>query len=89
MMDSFNQCLQVFCALATIGFMVFLILSILKIVTGPRLHKQDAAAMHDMAARLQQMDRRMAVLEKILDAEVPDWRGNVDQAGGFYARQAG
>jgi phage shock protein B len=89
MMDTFNQCLQVICVLGLAGLIVFAIIWIVKIRTGWRLNKQDAAAMQDIAARLRQMDSRGAPLEKILDAEVPDWRGNVDQAGGIYGRQAG
>ncbi len=89
MMDSFDQLLQVFCALGIFGLLIFFILSIVKIRTGQRLNKQDAAAMQEMVMRLQQMDSRMATLEKILDAEVPEWRGNLDNAGGVYARQAG
>jgi len=75
--------------LVIFGIPAWMIVKLAKIRAGERLHQNDAAALQDMAARLQQMDRRMAMLEKILDAEVPDWRGNVDQAGGFYARQAG
>jgi len=89
MMDTFDQCLQVVCALGLMGLIVFSIVWIVKIRTGPRLRKQDEAAMREMAARLQRMDSRMAMLEKILDAEVPAWRGNVDNVGGIYARQAG
>jgi phage shock protein B len=89
MMDTISRLAGGICAIALFGLLVLLVVWVVKIRTGPRLNKQDAAAMQEMVARLQQMDQRMAMLEKILDAEVPSWRGNVDHAGGDYARQAG
>jgi phage shock protein B len=35
---------------------------------------QDAAAYQQLAATAARMEARMATLERILDAEVPDWR---------------
>lgn len=75
--------------LIILGIPAWVIVKVAKIRAGERLHSHDSAAMQEMGARLQLMDGRMAMLEKILDAEVPNWRGNVDQAGGIYARQAG
>jgi phage shock protein B len=71
------------------GIPAWMIVKLAAIRAGERLNKNDAAAMQDMAARLHQMDERMAMLETILDSQVPAWRGDVDNAGGTYARQAG
>jgi len=75
--------------LIIIGGPAWVIVKLAKIRAGERLNKTDAAAMAEMAARLQQMDERMAMLETILDAQVPAWRGNIDTIGGIYAKQAG
>jgi phage shock protein B len=71
------------------GIPAWMMVKLARIRAGERLNQADAATLAEMASRLQLMDRRMATLEKILDAEVPDWRGNIDNAGGIYARQAG
>jgi phage shock protein B len=89
MMDTISQLAGGICAIILFGLLVLLIVWIVKIRTGQRLNKHDAATMQEMAARLHVMDQRMAMLEGILDAEVPSWRGNMDNAGGEYARQAG
>ncbi len=53
---------------------------------GERLNKRDAATVRELAAHLQQMDQRVWALKRILDNEVPAWRGqyNTDD----FRRQA-
>jgi phage shock protein B len=38
------------------------------------LNVADAAALEQMQQSMQMFEQRIAVLERILDAEVPDWR---------------
>jgi phage shock protein B len=53
-----------------------------------QLNARDAAAFDQLAATAARMEGRMAILERILDAEVPDWR-RTNNLGGQYDRTMG
>jgi len=46
-------------------------------------NSRDAAAFDQLAQTAARMEARMAVLERILDAEVPSWRGEYESVGGI------
>jgi phage shock protein B len=60
-----------------------------KFRAGDRLNSADAALLEQISATAQRMEQRVATLERILDAEIPSWRGSADAAGAFYNRRAG
>jgi len=66
--------------LIILGIPAWVIVKLARIRAGERLHKTDAAALQEMTGRLQMMDGRMAMLETILDSEVPAWRTNPQAA---------
>jgi phage shock protein B len=47
---------------------------------GNRLNATDLAALDQMAQTAQRLEQRVMTLERILDAEVPAWRGQYDTA---------
>jgi phage shock protein B len=49
------------------------------------LNDADAAALEQMQQSMQMFEQRIAVLERILDAEVPDWRRTSAQGVGNHA----
>jgi phage shock protein B len=57
------------------------------------LTSNDAAMLEQITAVAQRLEQRVATLERILDAEVPAWRGNAypnaGQQDGMYNRQTG
>jgi phage shock protein B len=55
---------------------------------GAQLSAGETALVDHLGQTAQRLEQRVAVLERILDAEVPAWRGDY-QNGGQYGRQAG
>jgi len=49
-----------------------------------QLNAQDAAAFERLNQTAMRMEQRMITLEKILDAEVPDWRQSDDIGARFH-----
>jgi phage shock protein B len=41
-----------------------------------QLNDADAAALEHISANMQRLEQRLMTLERILDAEVPDWRSH-------------
>jgi phage shock protein B len=52
------------------------------------LSASDAAVVENLNQTAARLEQRVAALERILDAEVPAWRGSYD-SGEFLGRQAG
>jgi len=89
MMDTVDQVLQVFCAVALMGLIVLGAVWVVKIRTGARLNKHDEAMLLNVNGQMQKMETRMAALERILDAEVPAWRAGFEETGESYGRKMG
>jgi len=51
---------------------------------GRQTSAADAASYDQLSQTASRMEARMAVLERILDAEVPNWRSNADLRGEYY-----
>jgi len=49
-----------------------------KVFGSRRLNAQDAATLDNFAQAMARMETRIAMLERILDAEVPGWRAKAD-----------
>ncbi len=58
-----------------------------KATRGAQLSAGEAAMVENLGQTAMRLEQRVATLERILDAEVPAWRGQYDGAGGF-GRQA-
>jgi phage shock protein B len=54
---------------------------------GQQLSASETALVESLGATAQKLEQRVATLERVLDVEVPAWRGNYD--AGAYGRQAG
>jgi phage shock protein B len=52
------------------------------------LSASDAAVVENLNQTAARLEQRVAALERILDVEVPAWRGSYD-SGEFLGRQAG
>ena len=87
MSDNLTACIIVFISVMGPIWLVFQFLS--RNRTAGRLHATERAAVEQLAYTAAQMEQRMAVLEHILDAEVPSWRSNASAAGGVYDRSVG
>jgi phage shock protein B len=58
-----------------------------QLVASRGLNKRDAAALDQIAAIAARMESRLDVVERILDADSPSWRGS--NPAGRYNQQAG
>lgn len=91
MMPFVSRMVEQFCDLAifmvAIGIPCWAAVKIYRMRAGQKLRGEDAALLQRAMAKLAQVEERMTALEKILDAEVPAWRGTYEMAA--YGRQAG
>jgi phage shock protein B len=55
--------------------------------TGLTLSANEAAMVENLGQTAKRLEQRVATLERILDTEVPAWRGQYE--AGDYGRQAG
>jgi len=53
------------------------------------LNATETAMLDQIAATAQRMEQRVATLERILDSEIPSWRGNSAAPDGMYNRRVG
>lgn len=56
-----------------------------KMRSGKRLNANDAVILEQMAGTAQRLEQRVAILERILDSEIPAWRSNFE-TGGQYGK---
>ena len=87
MSDNLTACIIVF-----IGVMgpVWLVMQFLSRNRAARqTGAAERAAVEQLSRTAAQMESRMAVLERILDAEVPSWRSSAAATGGVYDRSTG
>jgi phage shock protein B len=59
-----------------------------KIRAGNHLNATETAMLAQITATAQRMEQRIATLERILDSEIPNWRGNASPDG-MYNRRVG
>jgi phage shock protein B len=52
--------------------------------SGRQVNAADAAAYEQLSQTAARMEARMATLERILDAEVPNWRQNTNLRGEYH-----
>jgi len=74
----------IFIAFVVVCVPVWIVLHyVSKMRGGRQLDAQDARALEELNRTAARMEQRMAMLERILDAEVPNWR----QSNDFGARK--
>jgi phage shock protein B len=56
---------------------------------GLQLSAGEAAVVDQLGQTAQRLEQRVVALERILDAEVPAWRGTYDAGAGGFGRQVG
>ncbi len=95
--DAMNNLINALTAVAitliVVGAAVWLIARIMK-QRAARMDPKDLAMLEQMGRTAQRMEGRMAAVERILDAESPDWRRDAsgprsEGGGGTYEKQVG
>jgi phage shock protein B len=74
MSDNVTYCFLAFFVVVAPVWIIFHYVG--KALSSRRLDARDAAAFEQLSQTAARMEQRMATLERILDAEVPDWRNN-------------
>jgi len=87
MSDNLTACIIVFIGVIGPVWLVFQFLS--RGRSANRLSAAERAAVEQLSLTAARMEQRVAVLEHILDAEVPSWRSSAAATGGVYDRSTG
>jgi phage shock protein B len=83
--DIVNQLSSLVFCVVVIALPSWAAVKIYRMRAGQKLRGEDAALLQTAMARLQHVEQRMSALERILDAEIPSWRGTHEPA---YAQPA-